>query len=417
MTKFVIQGGKPLRGIVEIQGAKNAALPLLAATVLTDAPCTLRNLPRIADVNVLVDILANMGADVHWHDDKTVTICCANVSLDRIDRDKIRKLRASVLLLGPLSRRFPQISLPYPGGCVLGKRSLDAHFFGLRELGAVVEEAANDFSVDSRKLLPTRITLPEASVTATENLMMAAAGIAGTTVIRNAACEPHVDNLGEALVQMGVTIAGTGSHFLSVRGSRSLAGFDVRVIPDQLEVGSFAVAAALGMGEVILQDVIEDHLDPVLLKLKEAGVPFRLENHNLIITAQADYRSFNLTTNIWPGFPSDLQAPFTVLATQCHGSSMIHDWMYEGRLFYTDKLVKMGANIVMCDPHRVVVMGPAKLHAKEIESPDIRAGMALVIAALAAEGTSVIDHVELIDRGYLNIEQRLGALGAQIERV
>jgi UDP-N-acetylglucosamine 1-carboxyvinyltransferase len=416
MPSFRIEGGHRLNGEVTIQGAKNAALPLLSATLLTEKPCTLSNIPRIEDVLVMLELITSMGASVEWLSKNQVRITTANLNPDKIDHILVRKLRASILLIGPLLARFGKVRIPYPGGCVLGKRPMDTHFSALEALGASVSREGEDFLIEAAALKPARIFLREASVTATENTLTTLAGIPGESQLRNAASEPHVTNLCEALVQMGAVVEGMGGHELKITGKKDLAGFDIMVIPDQLEVGSFAVLPLVTGGEISLYPVVPDHLDPILIKFDDIGVDYTLTEDRLTVRSGPSLKAFNLTTNVWPGFPTDLQSPFAVLATQCQGNSMIHDWMYEGRLFYIDKLIKMGADIILCDPHRIIVSGPRALSGKTIESPDIRAGMALLIAALAAEGESIIEHVGLIDRGYLNVEQRLSQLGARIER-
>ena len=417
MPSFRIQGGKRLSGAVTVQGAKNAALPLLSATLLTAQPCTLSNIPRIEDVMVMLELISGMGARVEWLGENQVRVTAADLDPDKLNRLLVRKLRASILMIGPLLARFGKIRIPYPGGCLLGKRPMDTHFRALEALGATVTSEGEEFLIEATQLAPARIFLREASVTATENTLSTMALIPGTSQLKNAASEPHVTNLCDALIQMGAVIEGRGGHDLHITGAAELKGFDIAVVTDQLEVGSFAVLPLVTGGEVSLHPVVPDHLDPMLIKFDDMGVDYTLTADTLTVRSGPDLKPFNLTTNVWPGFPTDLQSPFTVLATQCHGNSMIHDWMYEGRLFYIDKLIKMGADIILCDPHRIIVSGPRRLSGKTIESPDIRAGMALLIAALAAEGESIIEHVGLIDRGYLNVEARLGQLGADIERL
>lgn len=420
MSKFVIEGGNTLQGEINIQGAKNAALPVLASSLLSEQECIFDNVPRISDVMIMIELLSSLGATVDWLGPNRLSICARDVQNKPLDYSLVRRLRASVLLVGPLLARFGEAQLPFPGGCLLGKRPLDVHFQGFEKLGAEVIRENEHFNVRMKHKQGGKIFLSEASVTATENILMAAALQGQQVIIRNAACEPHVENLADILTAMGVAIQGKGTNTVYINGldsSKELKAVEAKVIPDQLEVGSFAAAAIVTKGEVTLTGVDPDHLDPILLKFDEANVSYRLQGDRLQLLPSPKLRHFNLTTNVWPGFPTDLQAPFTVIATQSHGNSMIHDWMYEGRLFYIDKLIAMGAEITLCDPHRIIVSGPTLLHGKQIESPDIRAGMALVVAAVCAQGESVIDRVELIDRGYLDVEGRLGAVGASIRRV
>ncbi|OIP97310.1 UDP-N-acetylglucosamine 1-carboxyvinyltransferase [Candidatus Wirthbacteria bacterium CG2_30_54_11] len=417
MSKFIIQGGQPLSGTIEIKGAKNAALPLIASSILSREKCVFGLVPRISDVLSLLEIMKSLGARVSWQGEDTLSITCDAIDNRELDYDLVRRLRASILLVGPLLARFGEVKIPYPGGCLLGRRPLDAHFRAFEALGARVEERDDHFVVKGHDFSSSRVFLTEASVTATENILMLASSFEGEVVIKNAACEPHVGNLAKSLVIMGAHIEGIGTNTLRVCGTRTPGATRIAVVPDQLEIGSFAAAALATRGEIDLHPVERDLIDPLLLKFDDMGASYTLKGDVLSIYRNDRLSAFHLTTNIWPGFPTDLQAPFAVLATQCQGSSMVHDWMYDGRLFYIDKLITMGANITMCDPHRIIVSGPTQLRGKDIESPDIRAGMAMVIAALCAEGKSVIDRVELVDRGYYQIEERLRSLGARIERV
>lgn len=427
MAKFFVQGGKPLMGSIEVKGSKNAALPLLASSVLTSERCVFDRVPKIRDIRILLEIMEGIGAKIEWLEEEKVAIQCDGIQPEHLSDptvyDKVRLLRASVLLVAPLLVRFGQVRMPYPGGCILGKRPLDAHFEVFQKFGAKVDETTDQFTVSLPQARQgAHLFLSEASVTATENALMLAAAIPeGESEIRNAASEPHVSNLAHSLEQMGAAISGIGTNMLRIKGVAQPKASSIAVVPDQLEAGSLAIAAAATRGEMVLSNIGPDnfyeHLEPIFLKLDQAGVNFSHTEAGLKIAPPKEvYRPTSIRTNIWPGFPSDLQAPFCVLMTQAEGNSMIHDWMYEGRLFYIDKLIKMGADITMADPHRVMVSGSTPLHGKSIESPDIRAGMALLIAALMAEGESEIEHVELIDRGYLKLEERLGALGAKIER-
>lgn len=424
MAKFIITGGEKLHGEITIPGAKNAALPMLAAALLTDEPCEFTNVPAITDIVVMLELLKHMGVSVE-HDTANNTVRVQrNNFTPTIDPFLAKKLRASILLLGPLVALTESCTLPFPGGCILGKRPLDPHFRVAASFGYDTISYPEHFSVErtKKKYNGSRIFLPEAGVTVTENTLMIASMHEHETIICNAAAEPHVENLAEMLSLMGATIDGAGTNTIIVRGKEKLHGCSVRIIPDQIEAGTWAVAAAITRGDLLIHDVVPEHLDSILLKLREVGVTYdfiNTEGHYALHIPERTRNSLkavNITTNLWPGFPTDMQAPFVVLMTQAHGSSLIHDWMYERRLFYTDKLITMGANITLCDPHRAIVYGPTALKGRELESPDLRAGVALVLAGLVAEGTTIIDHIELVDRGYENLEKRLTTLGANIKR-
>ncbi len=425
MAKLIIDGGRPLSGTITPSGAKNAALPIIAASLLTTETCTIDNLPAIGDMQVILEIIAKLGSSVKGlYTDHHIEITTETITNPTIDPFLARKLRSSILLLGPLLIRAKEIHIPYPGGCILGKRPIGPHFKLMEDFGATVTPTDEGFFVQGKHLHGGRIFLPEASVTVTENALMVASSIPETTIICNAACEPHVQNLADFLRSMGATITGDGTNTITITGKKTLHAGKITVIPDQIEIGTWALGAAITNGDLTIEGVIAQHLDIILYKFHEAGIRCHLEEGEnqtkLIIqrTPREELRAINLTTNIWPGFPTDLQAPFTVLLTQANGVSLVHDWMYEGRLFYIDILSRMGANITLCDPHRAIVYGPTPLQGnKQIESPDLRAGMALVLAGLAAEGTTVIDNIELVDRGYENLDERLISLGASCRRV
>ncbi len=422
--RFRVTGGSPLRGVVQPAGNKNAALPMLAATLLTDEMCTLVNVPRIRDVEIQVELLASLGAQCRWTDANTLEVDPAGVRSQRLNSHLCQKLRASVLLAGPLLARFGHVVLPPPGGDVIGRRRLDTHFLAFEELGSEVTIGA-DYQLEASKLEGADIFLDESSVTATENALMAAVLARGRTTIQNAACEPHVQDLARALQSMGADIQGVGTHILTVEGVEGLRGGRLEVGPDHVEIGSFIGLAAVTDSDLEITGVRPDDLRSILLTFDRLGVRPRVEDDRLIIDSAQERRVRpdwgghvpKIEDGPWPAFPADLTSIAVVVATQCDGVVLIFEKMFESRLFFVDKLVAMGARLVLCDPHRVVVSGPAQLRGATVESPDIRAGMAVLLAALAAEGESVIYNIGQIDRGYERIDERLRSLGAQVERL
>lgn len=417
MSKFVIEGGCSLRGKIRTSGMKNAATPVIAATLLTDEECVIGNMPKISDVMKMLEILKSLGAQVEWTGDHEVTICTKNADIKSLDEKAVKSMRSSILFLGPLLARFKRVSIPEPGGCIIGNRPPDTHFYVLEKLGAKINRENGYYRLEADDLTPSLVILPEFSVTATENLIMAASLVKGKTEVRLAAAEPHVQDLIDFLNKMGAKIYGGGTHNLIIEGVQKLHGARHILIPDQIEIGTFAVAAAVTRGEVMIENVILEHLDIILLKLKEAGVNFEIGSNFLKIKPSPSLRAFRLQTLPFPGFPTDLQAPFGVLATQCHGTTLIQDPMFEGRMGYVGELVKMGANAIVADPHRVIISGPTPLYGQEIKSFDLRAGATLIIAGLIASGETVINEAEIVDRGYESIENRLSSLGAKIKRV
>lgn len=417
MPKFVIEGQRRLQGDVTVSGMKSAATALIAATILTTDECRISNVPRIADVFNMVKLLESMGGIVTWEDDHAIILRNAGLDHEKLDHAAMTTLRSSVLLLGPMAARFPQFSIARPGGDTIGNRPLDTHFEALTGLGVQFHDNKESIDVTRDILRGKKIVLPEFSVTATENLMMAAALADGTTIIQTAATEPHVQNLGAFLQAMGATIEGVGTHTMTIRGAQKLNGGAIRVIPDQIEIGTWAIAAAVTRGELTIHDVIPDHLDMVLLKLHHAGVRAVVKGTSLHVKSGRRIKAFRLQSMPYPGFPTDLQAPFSVLATQAEGTSLIHDPLYEGRMGHIRELITMGANAVVCDPHRVLITGPTQLYGKESTSFDIRSGATLILAALVAHGTSTLGGIETVDRGYEKIEEKLRSIGAQIERI
>ncbi len=426
MEKFVIHGGVPLSGTVTPAGNKNAALPLLAAAVLTGEEVVLRNVPRISDVNTMVALVRELGARAEWRGENELVVCAADVDHQEIDRDLSTRIRASFLLAAPLLARFGQAIMPPPGGDVIGRRRLDPHLDAFRALGAVVD-AERDITVTAPAggLRAGDVFMDEPSVMATENALMAAALTRGSTVIGNAACEPHIQDLARMLVKMGADIQGIGSNVMTVHGRADLHGCEHDVAPDHIEIGSFMALAGVTGGELRIKGVVPGDLRMIRLVFERLGLRSELDDGDVVVPGAQqlivvrDVGGYKLTVQDgpWPAFPADLTSIAVALATQCAGSVLIHEWMFENRLIFTDKLKTMGADIVLCDPHRAIVVGPCRLRGERVESPDIRAGMAMVIAALGADGRSEIGNIRQIDRGYERIDERLRELGARIERV
>lgn len=416
MGNLVIEGGLPLKGQIVIPGAKNAATPILAASLLTNEEVVINNVPAISDVSRMLDLLVQLGVKVK-KEGSQVSLRADNIEAASLNKTLVKGMRSSVLMFGPLLARLGGVVLPEPGGCIIGNRPLDAHLFGLQQLGVEVEIDSDSYRLHAKKLIGTRIVLPEFSVTATENIIMAAVLAQGQTVIEIAAAEPHVQDLCNFLISMGAKIDGVGTHQLIIDGVDKLHGTTYTIIPDPIEAGTWAVLAAVSRGELLLEPVVPEHLSLVLLKLKNMGVLFEITKNTLKVKASRQLKNFKLQALPYPGFPTDLQAPFSVLATQANGTSLIHDPMYEGRLSYVSELIKMGANAMVADPHRVIISGPTPLYGKEIRSFDLRAGATLIIAGLIAQGETVIEGVEVVDRGYERLDERLTAVGAKLRRI
>ena len=422
MPSFVVEGGRSLSGAIRPTGNKNAALPCIAAALLTSDPVTLENVPRIRDVETLVEILNSLGAAAEWRDQRTLRIHARDLDGSNPDPVLSARIRASILLAGPLLARCGRVSIPPPGGDVIGRRRLDTHFLAFRGLGADISLQPGYLEITGGNLEGHDIFLDEPSVTATENAVMAAVRARGTTVLRNAASEPHVQDLCGLLNEMGARISGIGTHLLQIEGVDELGGATFRIQPDHIEVGSFIGLAAATGSVLRIEDAPTAHLDSILLGFRKLGVLCEMGGRDLIVRGDQDREmrpdAFGHIAKIddgpWPGFPPDLTSIALVAATQCVGTVLIHEKMFESRMFFTDKLVAMGAQIILCDPHRAVVVGPSPLRGQPVESPDIRAGMALLLAALAAEGTSRIQNIGQIERGYERIDERLRALGARI---
>jgi UDP-N-acetylglucosamine 1-carboxyvinyltransferase len=426
MEKFVIEGGVPLSGTIVPAGNKNGALPILAACLLTEDEVILRNVPAISDVEAMTLLLETLGARVHWLGPSEVSIDASSVDRVEVDRSLAERIRASFLLAGPLLARFGRAHMPPPGGDVIGRRRLDPHLDAFRALGATVEHD-RDIIVNAPPLglRPCDFLMDEPSVMATENALMAAALTRGPTVIRNAASEPHVQDLARMLVAMGAAIDGIGSNVMTVHGTGSLRGCTHSIAPDHIEIGSFMALAGVTGGELIVKDTVPEDLRMIRLVFDRLGLRSELQGADVIVPGAQELVIRNdagdympkVEDGPWPAFPADLTSIALALATQATGSVIIHEKMFENRLFFTDKLQVMGAAITICDPHRAIVVGPRRLRGERVESPDIRAGMAMLIAALCADGVTEIGNIRQIDRGYERIDERLRDLGARIERV
>src|SRR3954464_1486689 len=426
MEKFIIQGGVPLSGEIVPAGNKNAALPILAACLLTDEELVIGNVPNIRDVKSMLGLLERLGVKVAWMGENELRLQADEIAGTEADEELADRIRASFLSAGPLLARFGEVRMPPPGGDTIGRRRLDAHLDAFRDLGAKVDgDVWIEMSAPKDGLTATRIFMDEPSVMGTENALLAAALIEGPTTIANAACEPHVQDLARLLCNMGTEIDGIGSNVMNVRGRDKLGGAEHTVCSDHIEIASFMALAAATSGELRIRNVVPEDLEGIRRHFRRLGLQTMIEDDDLLVppeqklTIRDDQGDAipKIDDGPWPAFPADLTSIALALATQADGTIMIHEKMFENRLFFVDKLVAMGARIHLSDPHRAVVSGPSRLHGARLESPDIRAGMAMLIAALAAEGTSEIGNVAQIDRGYERIDVRLRDLGARIERV
>jgi UDP-N-acetylglucosamine 1-carboxyvinyltransferase len=426
MEKFIIQGGVPLSGEIVPAGNKNAALPILAACLLTDQELLVRNVPNIRDVRSMLGLLERLGVKVAWTGDNEVRLQANQISGTEVDEELADRIRASFLVAGPLLARFSDVRMPPPGGDTIGRRRLDAHLDAFRDLGAkVAGDVWIELSAPPDGLKPTRIFMDEPSVMGTENALLAAALTEGPTTIANAASEPHVQDLARLLCKMGAQVDGIGSNVMTVHGRHQLGGAEHDVCSDHIEVASFMALAAATSGELRIRNVVPEDLEGIRRHFRRLGLQTMLEGNDLLVPPEQKLMIRDdqgdaipkIDDGPWPAFPADLTSIALALATQADGTIVIHEKMFENRLFFVDKLVAMGARIHLSDPHRAVVSGPSRLHGARLESPDIRAGMAMLIAALAADGTSEIGNVAQIDRGYERIDMRLRDLGARIERV
>lgn len=426
MSKFIITGPNKLSGEIKVSGAKNSALKAIAATVLTDQEITLKNIPNIEDVHVMFEILKDLGGQIAKVSEHEYKVRVSEIKKTELNKNLVAKLRASIMFLAPLLTRVSEIKFPFPGGDIIGKRPIDIYLDGLNQFGVEIKYERDYYhlkrvGVGANGHLPVRLratkfVFPFISHTVTESLIMAAVLAEGKTVLINSACEPEVVNLTEFLNSLGAKITGAGTPNIEIKGVSKLNGGTFTAIPDRIETGTFAILGALTGGDLKISNCNPAHLETFWKILEKMGVNFEIGQDFVKINPSSDLRACEVRTHEYPGFATDLQAPATILLTQAKGLSLVYETIYEGRLFYTDMLNKMGANIIMCDPHRIVVQGPTKLYGAKLESPDIRAGIALVIAALIANGKSEIDNIYQIDRGYEKIEERLKALGAKIER-
>jgi UDP-N-acetylglucosamine 1-carboxyvinyltransferase len=423
--KFVIYGEKPLNGEITIKGSKNAATPILAATLLTKNPCIISNLPLIEDVFRMIELIESLGVSVKWLGKNKIKIQAEKLNTARLNNEIICQLRSSVLFLGPLLARLGKVEFPSPGGCVIGARSLETHFRAFKSLGAKISRKGEKYIFISPVKFKNKIndiTLKEFSVTTTENILMFASLLPQKTIIRLAAAEPHIQDLIHFLQKLGVKIEGSGTHCLIVEGKNQLDGAEHYLVPDYIEAGTFLIAIAATRGKALIKGIMLNHMDAIIYKLQEMGVRLKIfpQKNNLsdiLVLPSLKLKATNIQTLPYPGLPTDIQAPFGVLATQAEGTSLIHDPLYEGRLRYVNELNKMGANCLIADAHRAFIVGPTPLYGKEITSFDIRAGATLIIAGLIAKGKTIINNIYQVDRGYEKIEKRLRKLGANIKRV
>jgi UDP-N-acetylglucosamine 1-carboxyvinyltransferase len=423
-VQYIVEGGARLSGSVEPAGNKNAALPIIAAALLTDQPVTLLNVPRIRDTETLVDLVRTVGAKAEWTETNRLDIQARSIRTEVLDPDLCAKIRASILLAGPLLARCGHVVLPPPGGDVIGRRRVDTHFLAFEQLGATVA-AEDQYEFRASTLRGADVFLDEPSVTGTENALMAAVAATGTTVLRNAASEPHVQDLARFLVALGARIEGIGTNTLTINGGGALTGATHRIGPDHIEVGSFIGLAAVTESSLRIVRAGVEHLRSIRLGFERLGIVCVIDGEDLVVPAEQSRRIRSdlgghvpkLEDQPWPAFPADLMSIAIVTATQCEGLILMFEKMFESRLFFVDKLIAMGARIVLCDPHRALVSGPCRLRGARVESPDIRAGMAMLLAALCADGKSTINNAGQIERGYERIDERLNALGARITRV
>jgi len=417
MAKFIIQGGYKLNGEIKVSGAKNAALKAIAASLLTDEEVIIENSPQIEEISRLLELAESIGTKVKKKGSK-ISLQTKQINHYRLDPVLVKKIRVSVLMVGPMLIRRGQVRMAHPGGCAIGRRPIDLFIDGFKKFGAEFSETNNYYQFKTKKRLKgAKIILPKVSVTVTEALMITATLAEGTTVIKNAACEPEIYALAEFLNSCGAKIKGAGTPTIVIEGVECLGGGTYKVIPDRVEAGSFAILGALAGGRIKVTNCMPEHLEALWIMFDKMGVKYKLGPDYVIVFGGQKSKSVNVQTHEYPGFITDLQPPFTVLLTQAKGLSLVHETIFAGRLFYIDLLNQMGANIIMCDPHRVIVQGPKQLYGRRLASPDLRAGFALILAALIAEGKTQIGNIYQIDRGYAKVEQRLRKLGAKITRV
>ncbi len=418
MEYFEIQGGKKLAGSIDVRGSKNATTPILAATLLTKEVCTISNIPLIEDVYRMIEILESMKVEVSWEGERIICVCAKNLDPSKIDLQTVKKLRSSILLLGSLSARTDNFKIAHPGGCTIGKRPIGTHFDALEKMGVSITQDESCYFIDSSQKKNGKVVLREFSVTATENAMMLAAALPGKTIIKIAAAEPHVEDLGKFLIAMGAQITGLGTHTLEIIGSENLHGCEHEIIPDANEAATFLIMGVATKSPIKVKHAREENLDIVLERLRQFGADFKIEADSIeVIPTEKLVAIEKIDTRTYPGVPSDVQQPIGVLATQAEGETMIFDTIFEGRFNYLSELEKMGAKASVLNPHQAVILGPVQLKGSAIKSFDLRAGASLIIAALCAKGTTTIDEIYQVDRGYERIEERLQKLGADIKRI
>lgn len=415
---FEIIGGKKLAGEIDVRGSKNATVPILAATLLTKEKCIISNIPLIEDVFCLLGILESLGVTIEWLGKRRISVEAKKIDATKMDFEAMKKIRSSILLLGSLSGRLDEFKLPHPGGCVIGARPMGTHFDALAKMGVDVQQDGKFYVVNAKKRKAAPIVLKEFSVTGTENAMMLAASMPGKTVIKIAAAEPHVEDLGKFLIKMGAKIKGLGTHTLEITGTKKLRGATHEIIPDPIEAATFLIMGVATGSAIKVNGALEQHLDLVLEKLREFGADFKIgKNYIEVVPAEKILAVGKVETRTYPGIPTDAQALFGVLATQADGTTFIFDTLFEGRFSYAEEIKKMGARSKALNVHQAIIEGPTKLKGKVITSYDLRAGAALIIAALVAEGKTTIQNIYQVDRGYERIDERLQKLGADIKRI
>jgi UDP-N-acetylglucosamine 1-carboxyvinyltransferase len=418
MQHFEIIGGKKLSGTIDVRGSKNAATPILAATILTKEECILDNIPLIEDVFRMIEILESMGAKIKWLGRRKISIRNEKINPEKMNVELVKKIRSSILLLGSLSARFDNFKMYHPGGCVIGVRPVGTHFEALEKLGVKIKKTGKEYLISAEKRKAIEVVLHEFSVTATENAMMLAAGMPGKTIIKIAATEPHVSDLGKFLISMGAKIKGLGTHTIEIIGTKNLHGAKHTIIPDANEAATFLILGVATESQIKVKNAIAENLDLVLEKLREFGADFKVSKNSIqVIPAKKIKAVSKVEANMYPAIPTDIQAPFGVLATQADGETLMKDFLFEGRFSYLGEIDKMGAKSKVIDVHQAIICGPTKLTGKEIKSYDLRAGVSLIIAALLAKGKTIINDIYQVDRGYEKIEERLQKLGANIKRI
>lgn len=415
--KFIINGQKPLNGEISVSGAKNHALKVFPACILINGDINISNVPEIEDIHRIIEIMQDLGADIKKIADNQYKVNTGSISKTDLNPELIPKLRASIMLAGPMLVKYGQVKMPHPGGCVIGKRPIDIFLSGYKKFGAEIIENDDHYLITGKNLKGTEIFLPMISVTNTETFMTMATLIPGKTIIKNAAMEPEIPALAEFLNLCGAKITGAGTPTIEIEGVNELNATDTAIIPDRIEAGTFAIMGVLAKSKIKITNCEPKHLESLWAMFDKIEARYKLGKNYIETMPAIELKATNLKTHEYPGFPTDLQSPFTVLLTQTRGMSMVHETIFEGRLFYTDKLSKMGADIIMCDPYRVVINGPTPLYGTKVESPDLRAGMALILAAMVAQGTTEIDNIYQIDRGYQKIDERLRNIGVDIQRI